>query len=52
MVRGVAQADGKSKRHGGYHYWLKRWKARKERREARNNPECQPTYNRYRHYEL
>jgi hypothetical protein len=52
MTQNVEQADGKSIRHGGFHYWLKRWKARKERRAAKKNPETNPTYNKYKGYEL
>jgi hypothetical protein len=31
--------------------WLKRWKARKERRAAKKNPECQDGYGKYKGYE-
>lgn len=45
------QADGKSRRAGGHHQFIKRKKRRSERHKARANPESAPTYNRYRGYE-
>lgn len=45
------QADGRSKRPNGYHQWLKRQKHRLERHRAKQNPECNPGYGRYRGYE-
>jgi len=41
------QADGKSKRGDGYHQFIKRRKSRIERRKAKLNPSCQPTYGKY-----
>jgi hypothetical protein len=46
----VEKADGYS--GGNYHRWLKRAKARAERRQAKQNPECNPGYGRYRGWEL
>ena len=46
------QADGRSRRPNGYHQFLKHRKRRVERRKARKNPETQPTYGRYRGWEL
>lgn len=43
----IEKADGRSKRSGGYHQWLKQKKARSERKKARKNPDCQPTYGKY-----
>lgn len=45
------QADGKSRHPDGYHRYLKKSKLRKERRRARQNPECLPCYRKYRGYE-
>jgi hypothetical protein len=47
----VEQADGRSKRGNGYHQFLKRRKAKLERRAARKNPETPPAYGRYAGYE-
>lgn len=48
----VEQADGYgSKRAGSYHAYLKKRKARSERRRAKAAPECQPGYGRYKGYE-
>jgi hypothetical protein len=54
----MEQADGDSrgrKRNGkrldGYHRYLKRAKARIERRRAHIDPECQPYYGKYRGWE-
>jgi hypothetical protein len=44
----VEQADGSS----GGHRWLKKEKARTERRRAKKDPESQPAYGKYRGYEL
>ncbi len=44
------QADGYS--GGNWHAFLKRSKRRKERRKAKVNPECVPTYGKYKGYEL
>lgn len=41
----IEQADGKS--GSNYHRWLKRAKARSERRRAKQNPEAVPGYGRY-----
>jgi hypothetical protein len=41
------QADGRSRRKGDYHAFLKRRKNRLERRKANKTPDCQPTYRRY-----
>lgn len=46
----VEQADGYS--GGNYHKFIKRRKIRLERRKAKVNPECLPTYGKYRGYEL
>jgi len=53
----VEMADGPSRvggisRRANYHKWLKRQKARAERRKAKQNPECTPTYGRYKGWEL
>ncbi len=45
------KADGKSRRAGGYHQFIKRRKNRVERRRAKHDPECQPGYGRYRGWE-
>lgn len=45
------QADGKSRRAGGGHQFIKRKKRRAERRKARVNPEAAPGYKRYAGYE-
>ena len=44
------QADGYS--GGNNHRFLKVHKRRIERRKAKRNPECIPTYGKYRGYEL
>ena len=44
------QADGYS--GGNWHRFLKIKKRRYERRKAKHNPDCVPTYGRYRGYEL
>lgn len=51
MSKRIEQADGKWKRKRGYHTLLKNHKKRAERRSAKANPECQPTYGKYRGYE-
>ncbi len=52
LSRGLGeQADGRSKRPKGYHQWLKRQKHRLERHRANRNPECVPSYGKYRGYE-
>jgi len=51
-MRKVMQADGKSKRAGGCHQYLKRLKNRTERRRAKRDPECAPAYGKYHGYEL
>jgi hypothetical protein len=43
------QADGAS--GGNYHRFLKKQKLRNERHRAKRNPECVPTYRKYRGYE-
>jgi len=45
------QADGKGRRAGSGHNWLKRQKNRVERRKAKRDPECTPGYGRYKGYE-
>jgi hypothetical protein len=45
------QADGSSRRKGGYHQLLKKLKNRLERRKAKKNPEAQPTYKKYKGWE-
>jgi hypothetical protein len=45
------QADGKSRRAGGGHQFIKRKKRRIERRKAKANPEAAPTYGKYRGWE-
>ena len=45
------QADGRSRRAGGFHQFLKKAKNRAERRKAKTNPEAQPSYCRYAGYE-
>lgn len=47
----TAQADGRSKRAGGYHQHLKKTKRRAERRRAKADPEAVPGYGRYHGYE-
>lgn len=54
MAQGVEQADGKSKAAKSgrcYHWWLKKWKARQERRAAKKNPQCNSGYGKYKGYE-
>lgn len=51
-VPGIEQADGGRYGKGEYHRFLKREKARKERRRAKKNPECTPAYARYSGWEL
>lgn len=46
------QADGKSKRGNGCHQFLKKRKHRIERRKAKKDPESQPTYTKYKGWEL
>ena len=48
----VEQADGRSRRAGGHHAFLKKRKARIERRRAKSNPETPPGYGRYQGWEL
>jgi hypothetical protein len=48
----VEKADGKSKRKGGYHQFLKKLKARFERRKAKKNPNNPASYGKYRGWEL
>ena len=43
------QADGASGGH--YHRFIKKHKLRIERRRAKRNPECIPTYRKYSGYE-
>jgi hypothetical protein len=45
------QADGKSKKAGDYHSFLKRQKRRLERRRAKVNPDAPATYRRYKGWE-
>lgn len=50
-----ADAKGEYAKHnhpGGLHRWLKKWKARLERRKAKKNPECKDGYGKYKGYEL
>ena len=42
----------KGRHSKSYHWWLKRWKARFERRKGKKCFDCKPTYNRYKGYEL
>lgn len=42
------KADGDS---GNYHRFIKRLKNRLERRKAKHNPECLPSYGKYRGWE-
>jgi len=44
----VEQADGEGKGKT----WLKKMKARTERRRAKHNPECPPGYGRYAGYQM
>ena len=51
----MEKADGKSHKSKAkkcYHWWLKRWKARLERRKGKKCPDCKPGYNKYKGYEL
>ena len=43
------QADGDG---GKYHKFLKKQKLRVERRKAKQDPECIPSYRKYKGYEL
>jgi len=45
----IERADGRS---GPYHRYLKRAKARLERRRANRNPECLPGYRKHSGWEL
>jgi len=45
------QADGKSKHGNGYHQFLKKRKARLERRKANRYPEASPKYGKYHGWE-
>jgi hypothetical protein len=50
-----ADANGiyaKGRHRLSYHYWLKRWKARAERRKAKRDPESGDGYGKYRGWEL
>lgn len=47
----IEKADGRWTRPRGYHRFIKRKKARAERRRAKANPECTPCYGRYRGWE-
>lgn len=51
----VEKADGKSKagkrRKSNYHRFLKKEKNKIERRKAKSDPECAPTYGVYRGWE-
>ncbi|MFA5758553.1 MAG: hypothetical protein WC942_04225 [Clostridia bacterium] len=50
-----ADAKGEYAKHNhtrGLHRWLKKWKARLERRKAKKNPECKDGYGKYKGYEL
>ena len=51
---GVEQADGHSygNHKGSYHGFLKKLKARFERRKAKLNPQSAPTYGKYEGWEL
>ena len=49
---GGTKADGWwGNRSKSYHAWIKRQKARLERRRAKRNPECQNGYGKYSNYE-
>lgn len=51
-LRGLTeQADGHSRRPGGYHQFLKRRKNRLERKKAKADPESFPTYGKYQGWE-
>lgn len=52
-VPSIEQADGSYShdRGGKFHQFLKRQKNRAERRKARQNPWCQPTYKGHRYTE-
>lgn len=50
-IRMCEQADGKSRRAGGGHQWLKRCANRLQRRQAKSDPDCVPTHNRHKGYE-
>jgi hypothetical protein len=52
-IAGIEQADMRHVRcrPNGYHRFLKRAKLRSERRKAKANPECYPTYRRFRGWE-
>lgn len=43
----ITQADGRSRRAGGFRQFLKCRKNRTERRRARRDVECVPAYNRF-----
>jgi hypothetical protein len=43
----TAQADGRRGRARGYHQYLKKQKAKVERRRAKKDPECVPMYGKY-----
>ena len=45
------QADGKSKRGNGYHQYLKKRKAKLERRKANQDPGSSPSYGKYKGWE-
>jgi len=46
------QGESHQTKHGkSYHWYLKRRKARLERRRAKHDPECPPGYRRFRGYE-
>ena len=47
----IEQADGISRRSGGYHQYIKKKKRQIERRRAKSDPECQPLYGRYKGWE-
>lgn len=48
----MEQADGKSTGHkSGYHKFIKKYKVRAERRQAKRDPECQAAYRKYAGYE-
>lgn len=48
---GINQADNRNNKGSRYHRYLKIAKVRLERRRAKRNPQCLPTYRKYDGYE-
>lgn len=46
----IPQAEPGNGKANGHRQWLKRWKARAERRRARRNPEVPPSYRKFQGY--